>query len=123
MIDTEEHPDRRLPLPRMHQHSYVGKRADKFTVTGTTEVDHDEIDGALVRSGVAKIVKHYTMTCPDEGCDGVGRYDERGEVVCPECGVVISGDKQVTLAVDFSNSRGFDGEDGSDLPGHSEPMI
>lgn len=121
MIDKAEPSDRRLPLPRMHQHSYVGKRADKFSVTGTTEVDHDDIDGTLVRSGVAKIVEHYTMDCPECGTDG--RYDERGEVVCPECGVVISGDKQVTLAVDYSNSRGFDGEDGSDLPGHSEPMI
>ena len=113
--------DRPLPLPNMHQHSYLGKRADKFRVTGTKAVDDDEVDGRLVTTGVAKVVEHYTMECPD--CGGTGRYDENGEVVCDDCPVVISGDKQITLAVDYSNSRGLDGDEGTEVPGHSEPMI
>lgn len=123
LTEKDELPnDRALPLTLMHQHSYVGKRADKFTVEGTSAVDFDEMDGAIVRSGVAKVVEHYTMTCPECGADG--RYDDRGEVVCEDesCGVVISGDTPVTLAVDYTGSRGYNG-DGDDIPGHSEPMI
>lgn len=119
---TDDHDDPALPLTPMHQHSYVGKRADKFTVEGTSAVDMDEVEGSLVSSGVAKIVEHYTMTCPE--CGSPGRYDDRGEVVCEDesCAVIISGDTPVTLAVDYTGSRGYDGDGGS-VPGHSEPMI
>lgn len=67
------------------------------------------------------------MTCPDEGCDGIGRYDNLGQVICQDCGMVISGDNQASLAVDYSNSRGFTGKrdnaDGDHHMGITEPSV
>lgn len=106
----------------MHQHSYVGKRADKFTIDDIVEADEDEIDGHIVRAGqTMKVVSHYTMTCSD--CGGDGRYDDRGEVICEDCGFVVSGDRPITLAVDYDGSRGFSNDDPTNTRGHSEPMI
>lgn len=58
---------------------FIGQRADKFVVRD-----------AVMRDGkIYKDVDHYTVTCPD--CEGNGYYDNRGDVICEDCGAVLSG--------------------------------
>ena len=104
-----------------HHYSYVGKRADKMTVKGV--VDINEVDDvSTVRTvGVAKQVEHYTVTCDE--CDGVGRYDELGEIICEGCGMVLSGDNNATLPVDYTGSRGYSEDDGDHPTGVIEPSV
>jgi len=73
--------------------SFIGQRADKIKVTDVNHVDEIEHANGIVTSGVVKEVEHYTMTCPD--CDGDGYYDQRCDVICEDCGVVISGEQAV----------------------------
>lgn len=90
----------------MDNFNHPGQRADKYVVHGGTE------DGY-------KDVEHYTMTCPE--CESVGRYDDRGDVVCEndECGVLIAGpESPMSLPVDHGNSRGFSRAE--DTPGKLE---
>lgn len=79
--------------------SYVNQRADKIRVEAAGNVEDYKREDGLVTSGVPKKVEHYTMTCPD--CDGVGRYDERGDVICEDCGVVIS-HKPAVIPTEFN---------------------
>lgn len=42
-------------------------------------------------------VDEYTMTCPE--CEGDGRYDSRGDVICEDCGVVLGGAFSMRMVV------------------------
>lgn len=96
---------RRPPhLDKMSRHmSFVGQRADKLVVVDSTVKEVEDGHG-MTKNGVVKEVQHYTMGCKDPGCDGVGYYDQRGEVICDSCGMVISGEKQPTIRAEFSDS-------------------
>lgn len=73
--------------------SKAGQRADRSRVTG---IKHKREDGsAKLFKGVygpqtmMKEVEHSTTHCPE--CGAIGRYDERGDIVCDgSCGIVIS---------------------------------
>lgn len=72
--------------------SKVGKRADKEKVVDIKNPKNSRGQYVLFdgETRLRKEVEQYTMTCDMENCDGIGRYDERGEVVCEDCGRVIS---------------------------------
>jgi len=71
--------------------SKIGMRADKVSVRKYYDTNYSE--DIIVKHGVREIisernVEYFTMTC--DLCDGIGRHDERSEVVCEDCGRVIS---------------------------------
>ena len=70
----------------------VNKRADKTKVVGINNPKNAW--GQYVMSEgetrLDKELERYTMTCDLKDCEGDGRYDEIGEVICEECGRVIS---------------------------------
>lgn len=108
------------------QHSFRGKRADKISVNVVADPGDEDDDDVMVIDGrIRKEVEYYTITCDE--CGGDGYYEERGEVICEDCGLVLSGDDQVTLPVDYSGSRGFTGQDpkadADDRKGIVEPSI
>lgn len=70
--------------------NFVGQRADKAIVVGFGEMR----DGVITKE-----VDRYTITCPD--CETAGRYDQRGEIVCEDCGFVLS-DRPATIATEYS---------------------
>lgn len=80
---------------------FQGQRADKIRVRPAEGEEVPDTDGL----GIPKKVEHYTVTCPE--CDGVGYYEERGEIICEDCDIVITGDQSVSLPYDFGGSRGF----------------
>lgn len=95
---------------------FIGQRADQFTVVGLGE-RHNGI--------IAKEVEHYTITC--EECEnGVGYYDDIGEIICDSCGMVLSGSSDPVLSTEYAGdgetigaSRGVEkmgGEEGSMRP-------
>lgn len=53
------------------------------------EVVWESYEGTYGDSTLLKEVEHETMCCP--ACGAVGRYDERGDVVCEDgCGEIIN---------------------------------
>jgi len=115
-----------LPKLMPQQYSFVGQRADKLTVEGVVGPDDVDEGEWLVDGKVMKKVSHYTVQCPD--CGGDGYYDEKGQIVCEDCPVVISGNEQPAIPVDYTNSRGFTGKrddqsDGDHPQGVTEPSI
>lgn len=68
----------------------TGKRADSVMVTGIKN-PRDSF-GRFVfyndETRLRKEIERYTVTC--EECEGTGRYDERGEITCEDCGLVLS---------------------------------
>lgn len=87
-IDDDENLRRELKFMRVDPR---GQRADKFTVN-------------LSKRGKIEI-DYYTMTCDE--CGGTGWHDDRGEVVCEDCGLVLSGGASPVVFKDYSGSRGF----------------
>lgn len=67
----------------MQHTSYVNQRADQVLVTDVEVGD----DGLL-----KKDVEYYTIECNEPDCDGVGRYDERGDIICDQCGMMLGGE-------------------------------
>jgi hypothetical protein len=84
-----------IPIMAGPHMDFVGQRADKAVVADTSVAD----DGSFTKE-----VEYYTMTCPD--CDGDGYYDDLGEVICEDCGVVISGDKKPNLRMEYGDDDG-----------------
>lgn len=90
----------------MSQHlSFRGKRADGHVVTGIHVGKGQRGDGPI-RHGVVKEVEYYTLTCPDDDCDGEGYYNDIGEVICENCSIVISGDDQPKLQTETHTGEG-----------------
>lgn len=73
-----------LPQHSMQHMNFIGQRADKIVVEDATVGE----DGAIYKD-----VNRYTVTCPE--CDCVGRYDERGDIICDGCGMVLGGEPVV----------------------------
>lgn len=59
--------------------AFIGQRADVIVVEGVTEGDK-----------FRKEVTSHTLTCPE--CGGTGYYDERGDVICDGCGMMLGGE-------------------------------
>jgi len=80
-----------------HQHmAFIGKRADMMIV-----------EGAEVKDGlVYKNIDYYTIECPE--CDGTGYYDERGDVICDNCGLMLGGEPVLPTEHDKDNMEGKD---------------
>ena len=99
--------------PNMAQHtSFVGQRADNYTVTGIGDpIEYEQANG-VVTTGVPKQVERYTNTCDE--CGGTGYYDQIGQIICDGCGMVLSGDSQPVINTEFGDSenagssRGFE---------------
>lgn len=112
--------------PSMSHSSYVGKRADKVVVKAVLgRQEYTDADGNT-RVGVAKDVERYTVTCDE--CDSVGRYDERGEIICEGCGMVLSGESKPVLRTEYSGegdigkTRGLEKEN-SPSRGSHDPAV
>lgn len=98
----------------MSVYNFHGQRADKFRVRRATQQD----DSEDVSNG--KVVEFYTVTCFE--CGGVGWYDNTGDIVCEDCDLIISGDRQAVLPVDYSGSRGFtEDKSATPIPGPTQP--
>lgn len=54
------------------------------------EVMWECYDGAYGPNTLLKDVEHSTMLCDE--CGGEGWYDERGDVICDDCGMVLTDD-------------------------------
>lgn len=111
---------------------FIGQRADKVVIKDILDGDdpREEDSAVIVKGGVQREVISYTMTCPE--CAGVGYYDDIGQVICEDCGVVISGEEQATLAVEYNadaddsmgSSRGLEKMPGTrNSRGTHEPSI
>jgi hypothetical protein len=98
------------PTPQLivsYHMDFIDQRADKTVFKDVLESDDVDEDQLIIeRGGRERRVVEYTMECPE--CDGDGYYDQIGQVVCEDCGVVISGDEEPTLAVEYNadNSSG-----------------
>lgn len=77
--------------------NFIGQRADLMTVTGIMEDD----------GTFRKVVDHYTATC-DVCENGVGNYDERGDIICDTCGAMLCGEP--VIPTEFGETR--EDEDG-----------
>lgn len=84
--------------------NFIGQRADKAIVVDVGGVESVEQANGIVKNGVLKEVKRYTMTCDD--CGGDGYYDRHGDVICENCGMVIN-DKPVAVRGGREQGRGF----------------
>jgi len=105
-------------MPRV---SFVGQRADKFTVTGVDSIQEYENEEGIRTKGVVKKIDHYTISCDE--CGGDGFYDQRGDVVCEGCGMVLVGDP-APVFMDASGSRGYadEGNNISNTRGPQGPL-
>lgn len=93
--------------------SKVGKRADKTKVV-CIKNDKNAQGIPIMKNGETRLRKElerYTMTCDMPDCEGEGRYDEIGEVICPDCGRVISQDPERGAKMMIYPEDGFGGND------------
>lgn len=82
------------------------KRMDKVTAI-LQQVEWETKQGAYGSSTLVKEVKHETMACPD--CEAVGRYDERGDIVCSnDCGRILNDDPLMLPEDHFSGRASGD---------------
>lgn len=112
---------------------FIGKRADSILVEDVLEGEEYDDDDAVIieKQGTLRAIKSYTSTCPE--CGGDGYYNSIGEIICEDCGVVISGDNRAVLAVEYDadeaddsmgSSRGLEKMPGSrGSRGTHEPSI
>lgn len=128
-LDLASSVDPLVPYPRnMSRHmDFVGQRADKAVVVDILGVEQVEQPNGVVRDGVVKEVDHYTVSCNE--CDGDGYYDQRGEVICEGCGMVLSGEKRPVINTEYSEGdkdsmgRGRGLEKMGDQQGTHEPGV
>jgi len=110
----------------MSKFNPVGKRADKYSLRSPSANGGEGEDDGYRRieadgpGEVTKEIQHFTMTCP--ACGAAGRYDELREVVCPDCGVVISGDKKPLMYDEFANNESSNTKEREDT-GRDGPMF
>jgi hypothetical protein len=101
LIDELKHVSNILTVSR-HM-SFIGQRADKINVSDVGPVKDVAIetdDDLIIRNGAVKEVERYTISCDD--CGGDGYYDQLGEIICDDCGMVISGDSQPMIRTEYS---------------------
>lgn len=84
---------------------FTGQRADKIKVAGVEATEN----------GVVKDVVRYTVSCTECGADGY--YDQRGDVVCDGCGMLLGG--APVIPTEHGPNPGDDGHgsDNSDMGG------
>lgn len=93
----------------------TGKRADKTEVVGIKNAKSAE--GIPIMHGESRLrkdIERYTITCDD--CDGVGRYDDRGEIICEDCGLVISDKDAGRYSYSIYLGQNVDAEDTDPAP-------
>lgn len=83
---------------------FIGQRADKEILVDVDDVDAAEESHTVVKNGILREVKEYTISCDE--CDGDGYYDDIGEVICDGCGMVLSGDTPPVIQTEFSENDG-----------------
>jgi hypothetical protein len=109
--------------------NFINQRADKISVHDILEGEEDDHEIVINKNGILRAIDEYTMTCPD--CGGDGYYDDRGEVICEDCGVVISGGQDAVVPLEHNpdadslgSSRGLEKMPGSrNSRGTREPRI
>lgn len=117
---TTDHSAVCLELLMSRHTDFIGQRADKEKVVDVKGVEEIELENGIVKNGVVKEVKHYTMTCDE--CGGEGYYDQLGEVICEGCGMVLS-QRPAVLQEEYDNTRGYEkqGNKGRSPPGSHQP--
>lgn len=84
---------------------FTGQRADKINVVGV-EINDEGL--------VTKEIERYTITCHE--CDSVGRYDQRGDIICEGCGMILGGEPVIPTE-HGPNPDNDDGGDNSNMGG------
>jgi hypothetical protein len=101
-----------------HPLDFIGQRADKEVVRSIKGVEEYEQANGVVTSGVVKEVDYYTITCDE--CGGDGYFDQIGEVVCEDCGLVISGDTEPVINTEFGEDGNVGGSRGLEKMGDKD---
>jgi len=85
---------------------FINQRADSLLIEDV--LDGEEYDDAVVieKQGTLRAIQCHTSVCPD--CGGDGYYNQIGEIICEECGVVISGDEQAMLSIEYDADESDD---------------
>lgn len=83
---------------------FIGQRADKVVIRDLMEGEDTESVDTIVKNGVEREVVSYTSTCPESDCDGEGYYDDIGEIICDECGCVISGGRKPVVPLEYNTN-------------------
>lgn len=76
----------------------IGMRADSTDVVAILNPKYD--NGVPIMgdsSRLQKDLEYRTSTCKMGDCEGIGRYDARGEIICEDCGCVISGSEEASM--------------------------
>ena len=74
------------------------QRVDKFKVVGVENEFRGDGTPVLVNGRYRVVVEYYTVTC--EECEAPAYYDEIGEPICEECGMVcIEGGSKATMTI------------------------
>lgn len=81
---------------------FIGQRADNVVIKDVLEGEDTDEAQTITKNGVERKVVSYTATCPDEDCGGDGYYDDIGEIICEDCGCVISGEKQPVVPLEYN---------------------
>lgn len=103
-----------------HPLDFIGQRADKAVVEAVQGVEEYQQENGIVTSGVVKKVDHFTMTCDE--CGGDGYYDQIGEVVCEDCGMVIS-HKPAVVQTEYGEEGDAGGSRGLEKMGDKNEQI
>ena len=85
---------------------FIGKRADSILIEDVLDGEDYDDDVVIEKQGTLRAITVSTSTCPD--CGGDGYYDDIGEIVCEDCGVVISGDDLPVLSIEYDADEADD---------------
>lgn len=89
----------------MTEMNSTGTRADKVMVVGIKTNRHGE--AVMHRGKMVKDVDYSTTVCPeceDEQGNSVAAWeDERGDNICPVCGMMCGGDEEVVWPGELSH--------------------
>lgn len=93
-------------------HSRAGKRVERLSVTDEPHDNYrncdpwtgEELNGGIpilnntvIGNVLKKDITHYVVNCPE--CGSEARYDDESDPICPDCGVVCTGNGERTSEI------------------------